>query len=275
MEYVKVLRSFKYFGNTNYLIGFLDDLIRCGEGIFGTTPLKYGGELEVIQTKNLSKIYGSGNTAVRALDGIDLTVEQGDFIAIRGPSGCGKSTLLNIIGCLESPTSGEILIDGIDVSQLNDNELAKIRRDKIGFVFQSYNLIPTLNALENVKLPMIFAGGDDSKLSERAKMLLELVGMKERMEHKPSELSGGEQQRVAIARALSNDPALIIGDEPTGNLDSKTGNVVMNLLNRLNKEGQTLIIVTHNPAVANMAHGVMQMKDGQFIDEEPRMEGEI
>lgn len=257
------------------MIGFLDDLIRCGEGIFGTTPLKYGGELEVIQTKNLSKIYGSGNTAVRALDGIDLTVEQGDFIAIRGPSGCGKSTLLNIIGCLESPTSGEILIDGIDVSQLNDNELAKIRRDKIGFVFQSYNLIPTLNALENVKLPMIFAGGDDSKLSERAKMLLELVGMKERMEHKPSELSGGEQQRVAIARALSNDPALIIGDEPTGNLDSKTGNVVMNLLNRLNKEGQTLIIVTHNPAVANMAHGVMQMKDGQFIDEEPRMEGEI
>ncbi len=257
------------------MIGFLDDLIRCGEGIFGTTPLKYGGELEVIQTKNLSKIYGSGNTAVRALDGIDLTVEQGDFIAIRGPSGCGKSTLLNIIGCLESPTSGEILIDGIDVSQLNDNELAKIRRDKIGFVFQSYNLIPTLNALENVKLPMIFAGGDDSKLSERAKMLLELVGMKERMEHKPSELSGGEQQRVAIARALSNDPALIIGDEPTGNLDSKTGNVVMNLLNRLNKEGQTLIIVTHNPAVANMAHRVMQIKDGQFIDEEPRMEGEI
>lgn len=229
----------------------------------------------MIQTKNLTKVYGKDNTEVRALGGIDLVVEQGDFIAIRGPSGCGKSTLLNIIGCLESSTSGEILIDGIEVSQLNDNELAKIRRDKIGFIFQSYNLIPTLNALENVKLPMMFAGGDDNKLSERAKMLLELVGMKERMEHKPPELSGGEQQRVAIARALSNDPALIIGDEPTGNLDSKTGDVVMNLLSGLNKEGRTLIIVTHDQAIANMAHRVMQIKDGQFMDEELRMEVEI
>lgn len=229
----------------------------------------------MIQTKNLTKVYGKDNTEVRALGGIDLVVEQGDFIAIRGPSGCGKSTLLNIIGCLESPTSGEILIDGIEVSQLNDNELAKIRRDKIGFIFQSYNLIPTLNALENVKLPMMFAGGDDNKLSERAKMLLELVGMKERMEHKPPELSGGKQQRVAIARALSNDPALIIGDEPTGNLDSKTGDVVMNLLSGLNKEGRTLIIVTHDQAIANMAHRVMQIKDGQFMDEELRMEIEI
>ena len=219
----------------------------------------------MIEAKNLIKVYGKGNIEIRALNGIDLNVGKGEFVAIQGPSGCGKSTLLNVVSCLEKPTSGEILIDGIDIARLGDEELAKIRRDKIGFIFQSYNLIPTLNALENVMLPMIFAEKDNNKISDRATMLLEMVGMQERMEHKSSELSGGEQQRVAIARALSNDPLLIIADEPTGNLDSKTGGVVMKILTELNKEGRTVVVVTHDPAIANIAHRVMQIKDGQFV----------
>jgi putative ABC transport system ATP-binding protein len=220
----------------------------------------------MIQAKNLTKVYGMGSIEIRALNGIDFNVEQGEFVAIQGPSGCGKSTLLNVLSCLEKPTSGTILIDSIDIAQLGDKELAKIRRDKIGFIFQSYNLIPTLNALENVMLPMMFAGKDDNKISERAAMLLEMVGMQERMKHKPSELSGGEQQRVAIARALSNDPLLIVGDEPTGNLDSKTGAAVLKILTELNKEGRTVLVATHDPAVAGIAHRVMQLKDGQFIN---------
>ncbi|MCD5397879.1 ABC transporter ATP-binding protein [candidate division NPL-UPA2 bacterium] len=219
----------------------------------------------MIEAKNLTKVYDKGNIKIRALNGIDLQVEKGEFVAIQGPSGCGKSTLLNVVSCLEKLTSGEILIDNIDIAPLGDNGLAKIRRDKIGFIFQSYNLIPTLNALENVMLPMIFAGKENNKISQRATMLLEMVGMQARMKHKPSELSGGEQQRVAIARALSNDPLLIIGDEPTGNLDSKTGQAVMKILTELNKEGRTVVIVTHDPAIAHIAHRVMQIKDGQFI----------
>lgn len=221
----------------------------------------------MIQARNLTKVYGKGNTEIRALNGIDLNVEKGEFVAIQGPSGCGKSTLLNVVSCLEKPTSGKILIDSTDTAQLGDKELAKIRRDKIGFIFQSYNLIPTLTAVENVMLPMMFAGKDDKKISERAAMLLEMVGMQKRMKHKPSELSGGEEQRVAIARALSNDPLLIIGDEPTGNLDSKTGAAVMEILTELNREGRTVVIVTHDSTIAKIAHRVMQLKDGQFINE--------
>ena len=221
----------------------------------------------MIQARHLTKVYGKGSIEIRALNGIDLNVEKGEFVAIQGPSGCGKSTLLNVVSCLEKPTSGEILIDSIDIAQLGDRSLAKIRRDKIGFIFQSYNLIPTLNALENVMLPMMFAGKDNKKISDRATMLLEMVGMQERLKHKPSELSGGEQQRVAIARALSNDPFLIVGDEPTGNLDSKTGSAAMKILTELNKEGRTVVIVTHDPAIANVAHRVMQIKDGQFVSE--------
>jgi putative ABC transport system ATP-binding protein len=220
----------------------------------------------MIQAKNITKVYRKGNIEIRALNGIDLNVEEGEFVAIQGPSGCGKSTLLNVVGCLEKPTSGKILIDSIDIAQLGDKELAKIRRDKIGFIFQSYNLIPTLTAFENVMLPMMFAGKDDKKISERATMLLEMVGMQKRMKHKPSELSGGEEQRVAIARALSNDPLLIIGDEPTGNLDSKTGAAVMEILTELNREGRAVIIVTHDPAIAKIAHRIIQIKDGQFIN---------
>jgi putative ABC transport system ATP-binding protein len=220
----------------------------------------------MIQAKNLTKVYGIGSIEIKALNGIDFKVEQGEFVAIQGPSGCGKSTLLNVLSCLEKPTSGTILIDSIDVAQLGDKKLAKIRRDKIGFIFQSYNLIHTLSALENVMLPMMFAGKDNNKVSERAEVLLEMVGMQKRMKHKPSELSGGEQQRVAIARALSNDPLLIVGDEPTGNLDSKAGAAVMKILIELNKEGRTVVVVTHDSVVASIAHRVMHMKDGQFIN---------
>ena len=219
----------------------------------------------MIQAKNLIKIYGIGDIAIKALNGIDLNVGKGEFVAIQGPSGCGKSTLLNVLSCLEKPTSGTILVDGVNITELDDTKLAEIRRDKIGFIFQSYNLIPTMNALENVMLPMMFAGKNDSKIVERATMLLEMVGMHKRIKHKPTELSGGEQQRVAVARALSNDPLLIIGDEPTGNLDSKTGSAVMEMLIKLNKEGRTIVLVTHDSVVANMAHRVMHIKDGQFI----------
>lgn len=220
----------------------------------------------MIRIENLTKNYGVGRTEIRALDGIDFNLKQGEFIAIQGPSGCGKSTLLNMIGCLEKPTHGKIHIDGIDISILEDKDLARIRREKIGFIFQRYNLIPTLNAIENVMFPMLFAGKEDKKASERAAMLLEMLGMKERMRHKPSELSGGEQQRVAIARALSNEPLLIIGDEPTGNLDSQAGCAVMQILTDLNEQGQTVVVVTHDPSVAAITHRVMRMKDGRFID---------
>jgi putative ABC transport system ATP-binding protein len=220
----------------------------------------------MIRIENLTKNYGVGRTEIRALDGIDFNLKQGEFIAIQGPSGCGKSTLLNMIGCLEKPTHGKILIDGIDISILEDKDLARIRREKIGFIFQRYNLISTLNAIENVMFPMLFAGKEDKKANERAAMLLEMLGMKERRRHKPSELSGGEQQRVAIARALSNEPLLIIGDEPTGNLDSQAGCAVMQILTDLNKQGQTVVVVTHDPSVAAITHRVMRMKDGRFID---------
>ena len=220
----------------------------------------------MIRIENLTKTYGVGRTEIRALNEIDFNLGKGEFVAIQGPSGCGKSTLLNMIGCLEKPTGGRVLIDGVDIAHLKDVELAKIRRENIGFIFQRYNLIPTLNAIENVMFPMLFAGKEDKKANERAAMLLEILGMKDRMKHKPSELSGGEQQRVAIARALSNEPLLIIGDEPTGNLDSKAGSAVMQILTDLNKEGQTVVVVTHDPAVAGITHRVMQMKDGRFID---------
>jgi len=220
----------------------------------------------MIRIENLTKTYGVGRIEIRALNEIDFNLGKEEFVAIQGPSGCGKSTLLNMIGCLEKPTDGRVLIDGVDIAQLKDIELAKIRRENIGFIFQRYNLIPTLNAIENVMFPMLFAGKEDKKANDRAAMLLEILGMKDRMKHKPSELSGGEQQRVAIARALSNEPLLIIGDEPTGNLDSKSGEAVMNILTELNKEGQTVVVVTHDQAVANITHRVMQMKDGRFIN---------
>jgi len=220
----------------------------------------------MIKTNSLTRIYGSGSTEVRALDGVDMQIDKGEFVSIQGPSGCGKSTLLNIVGCLEQPSSGEIRIDDVELSGLSGDKMSAIRREKIGFIFQSYNLIPTMNALDNVMLPMIFAGKNNKQIIERATMLLDLVDMGKRAKHKPAELSGGEQQRVAVARALINDPSIIIGDEPTGNLDSKTGDVVMELLLKLNKDGRTILLVTHDADIAGKSDRIMHIRDGRIVD---------
>jgi putative ABC transport system ATP-binding protein len=207
-----------------------------------------------------------GEAEVYALHDVNLEIQNGEFVAIVGPSGSGKSTLLNMIGCLDKPTSGSVFIDGVDTAWLSDNELAEIRREKIGFVFQQFNLVHTLNALENVALPLFFAGvGRETRL-KRAKELLLNVGLEDRIYHKPSELSGGEQQRVAIARALANNPEIIIGDEPTGNVDTETGNAIMDVLEGLNKEGHTIIVVTHNIEIAARAGIRKRMRDGRVHD---------
>ena len=217
---------------------------------------------DVIVTENISKTYGKPPLQVFALRETNLHIRQGDYIAIIGPSGSGKSTLMNLLGCLDKPSSGKIFIDGKDVSMLNETELARIRREKIGFIFQKYNLIPTLNALENVELSMGFAGVDSQKRTVRAKKLLEMVELSKRLTHKPSEMSGGEQQRVAIARALANNPSIILADEPTGNVDSKSGENIMNILEEVNQRGETIIVVTHNMAIAKRAKRVLQIHDG-------------
>jgi putative ABC transport system ATP-binding protein len=217
---------------------------------------------DVIVTQNISKTYGKPPLQVFALRETTLRIKQGDYIAIIGPSGSGKSTLMNLLGCLDKPSSGKIYIDGKDVSLLNENELARIRREKIGFIFQKYNLIPTLNALENVELSMGFAGVDSQLRTASAKKLLEMVELSKRMTHKPSEMSGGEQQRVAIARALANNPSIILADEPTGNVDSKSGDNIMNILEEVNRRGETIIVVTHNMAIAKRAKRVLRIQDG-------------
>jgi putative ABC transport system ATP-binding protein len=217
---------------------------------------------EVIKVENLKKIYLMGNYELDVLRGVDLSVKRGDALSIMGPSGSGKSTLIQIMGCLDKPTSGKLYIDGIDVSTMSDDELAEVRGKKVGFVFQSFFLIPTLNAVQNVELPMVFNGFSHEERSRRAREILDLVGLGERAEHKPSELSGGERQRVAIARALANDPRIIFADEPTGNLDSKSGEEIINLLMRLNKKGYTIIIVTHDINIARHAKKIIHIKDG-------------
>ncbi len=222
----------------------------------------------LIVVENLHKTYLLGTTAVAALRGVDLKIDKGDFIDIMGPSGSGKTTLLNLIGGLDTPTRGKIFLEGRNISMLNDNDLAEIRKERIGFVFQFYNLLPQMTALENVMVPLHFSG----KLSKRGKRkkaldLLRLVGLEERAHHTPSELSGGEQQRVAIARAFSNDPALIILDEPTGDLDSKTGVMVLNLLRDLNRRGATFVSVSHDAAVTEFATRVFHMRDGKLTHE--------
>lgn len=222
---------------------------------------------DVIVTENISKTYGKPPLQVFALRETNLHIKQGDYIAIIGPSGSGKSTLMNLLGCLDKPTSGNIFIEGNDVSTLNENELARIRREKIGFIFQKYNLIPTLNALENVELSMGFAGVDSQTRTTKAKQLLELVELSKRLTHKPSEMSGGEQQRVAIARALANNPSIILADEPTGNIDTKSGDNIMRILEDVNKKGETIIIVTHNMAIAQRAKRVLRIQDGEVQEE--------
>jgi len=218
----------------------------------------------MLEIKNVSKIYGEGRTKVVALNNVSLQVDKGDFIAIMGPSGSGKSTLLNIIGGLDRPSSGEVILEGKRIDDLDENALVDIRRGKIAHVFQLYHLLPSLTALENVLLPLVFCGAN--REAKKALDILKRVGLEKRAEHKPSQLSGGEQQRVAIARALVNDPSLILADEPTGNMDQKTGRGILDLFDQLNKEGHTIIIVTHNPEIAEHAKKIIVLQDGQIVD---------
>ena len=221
---------------------------------------------EIVRLEGVTKVYRMGKVEVQALRGVNLSVKRGEFIAILGPSGSGKSTILNMMGCLDKPTSGKVFIEGTDTSRLNDNELAALRREKIGFVFQQFNLIHTLNALENVALPMLFAGIRRTERMKRASELLQKVGLSHRVYHKPMELSGGEQQRVAIARALANNPEIIVADEPTGNVDTDAGNVIMGIFERLNsEERRTIILVTHDFDIAARAYRKLRMTDGALL----------
>ena len=218
----------------------------------------------IFDIRDVSKVYFMKGVETHALRGVNLTVKRGEYAAIIGPSGSGKSTLMHIMGCLDTPTRGKVIIEGSDISEMDDNELARIRREKIGFVFQSYNLIPGLTAIENIALPMRFNGIGRGDAQRRAVDLLKKVGLGDRMEHKPSEMSGGEQQRVAIARSLVNDPDVIMGDEPTGNLDSKTSKEIMDVIGDLHKNtGKTVIIVTHDRSVAKRASRKIRMLDGK------------
>ncbi|HEY9089258.1 MAG TPA: ABC transporter ATP-binding protein [Anaerolineaceae bacterium] len=220
----------------------------------------------VIEVTDLAKIYKMGEIEVKALAGVSFTIDRGEIISIMGPSGSGKSTLMNLLGCLDHPTRGSYLLDGEQVSDLRDDQLAMIRNRKVGFVFQNFNLLPRATALANVELPLRYAGITRGR-TDKAKSALEAVGLAERVYHKPTELSGGQQQRVAIARALVNDPAIIMADEPTGNLDSRSGKEIMELILRLNKDlGRTVIIVTHDPGVAAQTGRVLRLRDGLLED---------
>jgi putative ABC transport system ATP-binding protein len=219
----------------------------------------------LIKTENLKKIYHMGEVEVPALNGVSLKIDQGEFVAIMGPSGSGKSTLMNILGCLDSPSAGSYHLDGQDVSRLDRAQLAHIRNEKLGFIFQSYNLLPRMTALENVVLPMLYnknSDGNQTKMTQKAEELLNLVGLGERISHQPKELSGGQQQRVAIARALINDPVLILADEPTGNLDSKSADEIMEILHELHQSGSTIVMVTHEHEIADQTNHIISIRDG-------------
>jgi putative ABC transport system ATP-binding protein len=220
----------------------------------------------MLEVKDASKVYGEGTSKVIALNNVSLTVNKGDFIAVMGPSGSGKSTLLNIIGGLDQISSGEVILDGQRIDNLSENDLVDIRRGKIAYVFQQYHLLASLSALENVLLPLTFSGSQNGASEARALDMLKKVSLGKRTGHKPSQLSGGEQQRVAIARAMVNDPALILADEPTGNMDQKTGGEILGLFDQLNKEGHSIIMVTHDPDVAKHAKEIVFLKDGQIVD---------
>jgi len=219
----------------------------------------------VIELIDVRKVYRIGGEEVYAVNGVSMRVEEGEFLCIMGASGSGKTTLLSLMGCLDRPTSGKVLIDGIDTTALSDRELTDIRRDKIGFVFQQYHLIPTLTAFENVELPMLLKGVPKEERERKAMKLLEIMGIANAANRKPSELSGGMQQRVAIARALANDPEILLCDEPTGNLDTKSGEVVMNLIKEQNERGVTVVLVTHDPEIARYAERVVRIRDGRII----------
>jgi putative ABC transport system ATP-binding protein len=221
----------------------------------------------VISTQNLTKTYRMGNVEVNALCGVSIEIKKGELVAITGPSGSGKSTLMNILGCLDLPTDGVYILDGENVSRLSDSQLAHVRNQKVGFVFQSFNLLPRATALANVELPLSYSGITRGR-REKALKALESVGLSDRVKHRPTELSGGQQQRVAIARALVNDPAILLADEPTGNLDSKAGKEIMSLILELNKtRGTTVIIVTHDPNIAAQAHRIIRIQDGEVAED--------
>jgi putative ABC transport system ATP-binding protein len=224
----------------------------------------------LIEITDLVKVYDMGATQVRALDGVSLNVERGEYIAIMGPSGSGKSTLMNLIGCLDTPTSGGYRLNGQSVNELDDNALAHIRNKEIGFVFQTFNLLPRTSALENVEVPLIYAGVSRHDRHLRARTTLETVGLADRAHHQPSELSGGQRQRVAIARALVNSPSLLLADEPTGNLDSRTGAEIMQLFDELNARGNTIVLVTHEEDIAAHAHRFVRLRDGQVLEDRRR-----
>ncbi len=218
--------------------------------------------MAIIELFDIKKIYKMGQQTIYALNGVDLEIKKNEYVALMGPSGSGKSTLMNVLGCLDSPTSGTYILNGKAVEQMKDDDLASIRNHEIGFVFQTFNLLPRLTSLENVVLPLIYAGIPEKERLKRGEEVLQLVGLKERMNHKPSELSGGQRQRVAIARALVNKPSIILADEPTGNLDTKTSHEIMNIFSEIKKQGNTVILVTHEEDIAEHAERIVRLRDG-------------
>ncbi|WP_445452262.1 ABC transporter ATP-binding protein [Flavobacterium sp. 25HG05S-40] len=226
----------------------------------------------LINIKKLTRDFQLGNETINVLKGIDLQINKGEYVALMGPSGSGKSTLMNLLGCLDTPTSGTYILNGKDVSMMHDDDLAEIRNKEIGFVFQTFNLLPRTTALDNVALPMIYAGFSKSERNERATEVLTQVNLSDRMDHQPNQLSGGQRQRVAIARALVNKPSIILADEPTGNLDSKTSVEIMNLFNDIHKNGNTVILVTHEEDIAKYAHRIIRLRDGIIESDSPNVD---